>query len=88
MNVSLTPNLEKFICEKVKSGMYHSASEVIRDGLRLLIEKETLQAHRLKSLNKDIEIGLEHFSQENTISAKEAFEKISKRKVTSEESLK
>jgi antitoxin ParD1/3/4 len=36
LNVSLTPELEKFVNQKVKSGMYHSASEVIRDGLRLL----------------------------------------------------
>lgn len=36
MNVSLTPELEKFVQGKVESGLYHSASEVIREGLRLL----------------------------------------------------
>jgi len=36
MNVSLTPELEQFIEKEVESGMYQSASEVIRAGLRLL----------------------------------------------------
>lgn len=40
MNVLLTPELEKFIAEKVESGKYSSAEEVIREGLRLLREHE------------------------------------------------
>lgn len=35
MNVSLTPELEQFIEKEVQTGMYQSASEVIRAGLRL-----------------------------------------------------
>ncbi|MCC6444776.1 MAG: type II toxin-antitoxin system ParD family antitoxin [Armatimonadetes bacterium] len=38
MNILLTPELEKVLYEKVASGQYSSASEVIREGLRLLIE--------------------------------------------------
>jgi antitoxin ParD1/3/4 len=38
MNVSLTPELEKFVDGKVESGLYNNASEVIREGLRLLKE--------------------------------------------------
>lgn len=40
MNVSVTPELEKFVQELVASGRYHSASEVFRDGLRLLERAE------------------------------------------------
>jgi hypothetical protein len=36
MNVSLTPELEKLVTRKVQSGLYQSASEVVREGLRLL----------------------------------------------------
>ena len=40
MNVSLTPQLEQMIRAKVESGLYASASEVVREGLRLLTENE------------------------------------------------
>jgi len=40
MNVSVTPRLERFVQELVASGRYHSASEVFRDGLRLLEQAE------------------------------------------------
>ena len=40
MNVSLTPELEQFVRVLVRSGRYHSASEVVRDGLRLLGQSE------------------------------------------------
>ena len=36
MNVSLTPELEKFVADKVKTGLYNNASEVVRTSLRLL----------------------------------------------------
>ncbi len=36
MNVSLTPELEKFIDKQVRTGLYQTSSEVVRDGLRVL----------------------------------------------------
>lgn len=39
MNVSLTPKLEEFIREKVSSGLYNNASEVVREALRLLVKQ-------------------------------------------------
>lgn len=59
MNVSLTPQLEKLIHEKLKSGLYHSASEVIREGLRLLEERDQLREFKLAELRKAIAIGSE-----------------------------
>jgi antitoxin ParD1/3/4 len=59
MNVSLTPELEKIVQQKVAGGMYHSASEVIRDALRLLIEHDQIQELRLNALRKDIKKGLD-----------------------------
>jgi antitoxin ParD1/3/4 len=38
MNISMTPELEKFVQNEVKTGLYQSASEVIRAGLRRLKE--------------------------------------------------
>ena len=40
MNVLLTHELDTFVQQKVQTGMYHSASDVIRDGLRLLKEQD------------------------------------------------
>ena len=59
MNVSLTPELEQYVQEKVSSGLYYSASEVIREGLRLLREREQLQQTRLQELRQDIQAGLD-----------------------------
>lgn len=44
MNVSLTPTLEEFVRRKVASGLYNNASEVVREGLRLLVEREAAMA--------------------------------------------
>lgn len=43
MNISLTPELKKFIDGKVESGLYNNASEVIREGLRLLKEHDDVR---------------------------------------------
>lgn len=59
MNVSLTDELEQFVQTQVKSGMYYSASEVIRDGLRLLKEKDMLKQIKIEELRKEIQKGLE-----------------------------
>jgi antitoxin ParD1/3/4 len=59
MNVSLTHELEQFVTEKVKSGRYTSASEVIRDSLRLLVERDQLYQIRLDALRKEIQKGIE-----------------------------
>ncbi len=50
MNVSLTPELEQFVHEKVKSGRYLSASEVVREALRLLEERELTSQRKLSPL--------------------------------------
>jgi antitoxin ParD1/3/4 len=48
MNVSLTPELEQLIEQKLKTGMYSSASEVIRAGLRLLQEHDDIRLVKLE----------------------------------------
>ena len=57
MNVSLTTELEKYVSAKVESGMYHSASEVIREGLRLLKEKDEIHNRKLEELRREIQVG-------------------------------
>ena len=59
MNVSLTKELEGFVNELVSGGMYFSASEVVRDGLRLLKEQESLKNLRQDELRLEIMKGFE-----------------------------
>lgn len=53
MNVSLTPELERLVSDKVDTGMYQTASEVVREGLRLLKERDDRQ------LRSDVRAGFE-----------------------------
>ena len=55
MNVSLTPELEKFVSDKVEAGRYSSASEVVREALRLLEEHDGFRATRLGGFNQELE---------------------------------
>jgi antitoxin ParD1/3/4 len=54
MNVSLTPQLEKFVSAKVESGRYNSASEVVREALRLLEEHDSTRAAQLAEFNEEL----------------------------------
>lgn len=59
MNVSLTPELERRITEKVESGLYTTASEVVRESLRLLFERDELKERRLARLQDEIQLGID-----------------------------
>ena len=72
MNVSLTPELEQLVAEKVQSGRYSSASEVIREALRLLEEHDELRQKRLADVRDKIDRGLRQLDQGQGISGREA----------------
>jgi len=59
MNISLTPQLEELVKTKVASGLYSSASEVLREALRLLEERDQIHAFRLEELKAAIKKGLD-----------------------------
>ena len=59
MNVSLTPRLEAYIKEKVDSGLYSNASEVVREALRILLKKELSDQSKLERLRADLQVGLD-----------------------------
>ncbi len=58
MNVNLTPQLEELVRSKVASGLYTSASEVVREALRLMDEQDRLRAAKLELLRSDVRQGL------------------------------
>ena len=57
MHVSLTPKLERLVRDRVKSGLYNNASEVIREALRLLEEGHELRQLKLQRLRVELEKG-------------------------------
>lgn len=59
MNVSLTQQLENFVSEQVREGRYQSASEVVREGLRLLAKREEADRIKLDALRQMIREGLD-----------------------------
>lgn len=73
MNVSLTPELEELIHERVKGGRYHSASEVVREALRLLEERDELRRLRLEEMRKKIAEGLASLDRGEAVPGDEAF---------------
>jgi len=63
MNISLTPQLEELVQKKVKSGLYTSASEVVREALRLLEEYDRLRETRIDELRAKVLAGVEQLDR-------------------------
>lgn len=59
MNINLTPQLEEIVRQKVESGLYSSASEVVREALRLMEERDQFRAAKLSQLRQAIQDGLD-----------------------------
>jgi antitoxin ParD1/3/4 len=78
MNVSLTPELERRIAEKVEQGLYSTASEVVRDALRLLFsDEEERYRQRMKAwLNDEIQEGLTELDRGEWVDGDEAYRQV------------
>lgn len=58
MNVHLTPELEQLVQTKVQSGRYNSASEVVREALRLMEQRDELRAIQIQGLRSRMDRAL------------------------------
>ena len=58
MNVNLSPQLDEMVRQKVASGLYTSASEVVRKALRLMEQQDCIRAAKLDQLRFDIHEGM------------------------------
>jgi len=76
MNVSLTPELERWVSARVEGGRYKSASEVVREGLRLLQQREEEHEARLQALRRDIQIGLDELDRGEGVDGEDAFDRV------------
>ncbi|MDD4889664.1 MAG: type II toxin-antitoxin system ParD family antitoxin [Phycisphaerae bacterium] len=59
MNVSLTPELERLVKDRVATGLYNSASEVIRESLRLLEARDRMNRMQLEQLRAEVAKGID-----------------------------
>ena len=57
MNISLTRQLEQYVARQVKTGRYGSASEVVREGLRLLQQRDRSEQSKLEALREAVKAG-------------------------------
>ncbi|MBG1260107.1 type II toxin-antitoxin system ParD family antitoxin [Nostoc commune] len=80
MNISLTPELEQLVKDKVISGKYHSVSEVMGEALRLLEERDAcgglcqrIRDQRLAELKTKIQVGIEELERGEGIDGEEVF---------------
>ncbi len=83
MNVSITPELEAFVAEEVKSGLYQSASEVVRAGLRRLMEDKEQKPRFMVSSMAELEAkvleGIEQLDRGEGIPAEKVFAELEAR---------
>jgi len=83
MNVSLTPELEKFVEKELSSGLYQTASEVIRAGLRRLKEDQEARLPMLPATREELEArlreGIERLDRGEGVDGEEAFRRLRKR---------
>ena len=82
MNVSLGNKWERFVDAKVKSGDFQTASEVLREGLRLLEEKEFLKRISISSSNelkKQLLEGIASLNRGEGIDGEQAFGRLRER---------
>lgn len=72
ISADLGENLEKVVTDLVENGRYNSKSEVLREGVRLVQEREA----RLRELNAKIQAGLDDVAAGKTIAAEDVFEEL------------
>ncbi|PYP93832.1 MAG: type II toxin-antitoxin system ParD family antitoxin [Candidatus Angelobacter sp. Gp1-AA117] len=76
MNVNLGPVFDDFVAQMLKTGLYQSQSEVLREGLRLLKEREESRKLRLLQLRKEIALGIEQADRGEFVDGDASFRRI------------
>ena len=79
MNVNLGTVFDNFIAELLETGTYQTQSEVVREGLRLLKEREELKQLRLAELRREIAIGSKKADRGEFVDGAETFAEIRRR---------
>jgi antitoxin ParD1/3/4 len=73
MNVHLTPELDTLVRKKVKTGRYNSASEVVREALRLFEARDRIRELQVRELRKKINKGWASLERDEGVDEEEFF---------------
>jgi antitoxin ParD1/3/4 len=76
MNVSLTPELEELVHQKGQTGRYTSASEVVREALRLMEERDRLDAWRKDEIRAQIAAGIASLRAGKSVEGEAVFDRL------------
>jgi antitoxin ParD1/3/4 len=79
MNVNLGPVFDEFVSEMLNSGLYQSQSEILREGLRLLKEREEEKRLRFAELRKQIALGAKQADRGELVNGDQVFAQIRRR---------
>ena len=74
MSVELSPEVEQIISSKIASGRYTSAEDVVREGLRLMEERDRRMLDARAQIREQIEIGYESVLRGDLIDGRQFFD--------------
>ncbi len=80
LNVSLTPELSRFVQSRIRSGKYQSASELVREALRLLECRDQTASASVQELKKEIEVGLAQLRRGEGVDGEDFFRRVAARR--------
>ncbi len=75
-NISLSPRWQRFIAAKVRAGRYQSASEVVRDGLRLVEERDARHQAAIEELRRQIRVGVAQLDRGEIVDGEAFFDRL------------
>ena len=76
VNVSITPELDAFLQNRVKSGRYQTTSEVVREALRLLERQEKERDQAFRQLKTKLEKGAGQAERGELLDGEEVFDEL------------
>lgn len=83
LNVSLTRELSRFVENRLRSGKYQTASEVVREALRLLEGRDQAPVASVEELKHEIEVGLAQLRRGEGVDGETFFRRVARRRRTS-----
>ncbi len=67
MEITLNPKVQQWINNKVDSGWYNNSSEIILEGLRLLMKQEEQRHALIEDFRKEVLIGINQLDMGNFV---------------------